>query len=222
MSFLASELETENNCMRVWIAVQFHLSQADIITDRLMQHWKALFSLQCESRDSFLAFYSKAKSTLHKLKKSKSVTVTDNVFLKAYFVMAIEADELQQEIKGFLKYSSFSYHENIERIFAYYCAQTTDNHIRDKPKSILGTPTQRQRKAGDNRGKSEGTVDTAKAACILSPVDRNHYDIAWIANFKLDFERKLFQKSKANSDKNRYQNYHCGRDRRGGLHFKER
>ena len=49
-----------------------------------MPQWKSLFGLKCESRNNFLSFYSKVKGILHKLKKEKSVAVTDNVFLKAY------------------------------------------------------------------------------------------------------------------------------------------
>ena len=54
------------------------------------------------------------------MKKIKSVTVIDNVFLQAYFDMAIEAKELQQEVKHFLEDSSSSYHEILERIHADY------------------------------------------------------------------------------------------------------
>jgi len=75
-----------------------------------MQHWKTLFLLRYEVRASFLAFYNKAKSILHKLKKAKSVAVTDNVFLKSYFAIAIEAKEPQQEVEGFLKDTNFIYH----------------------------------------------------------------------------------------------------------------
>ena len=48
----------------------------------------------------FLAFYSKDKSILHKIKKDKSVAVIDNNFLKAYISMAIEDKETYQEVKG--------------------------------------------------------------------------------------------------------------------------
>ena len=80
LSFLASDLETGNNCARVWVAIQCNLLRVDITTSRLIQHWKTLCLLLCEDRDSFLRFYSKAKLILHKLKKEKYVVVTDNNF----------------------------------------------------------------------------------------------------------------------------------------------
>ena len=91
--------------------VQSHFSQVEIITTRVIQHWKTLFSLRYEDR---------AKSILHKLKKGKSVTVTNNVFLKACSVISIEAKEIQQEVKVVLKDSNLSYHEMLERIHANY------------------------------------------------------------------------------------------------------
>ena len=54
-----------------------------------------LFGLKREEKDSFLHFYSKAKSVLFKLNKHKSVVIGDDVFLRAYFSKAIEAPELQ-------------------------------------------------------------------------------------------------------------------------------
>ena len=67
---------------------------SDVTTARVMSHWKSLFGLKCELHDDFLAFRSKAKGVLHKLKKHNSVSVTDGVFLEAYFSMIIEAPEL--------------------------------------------------------------------------------------------------------------------------------
>ena len=62
------------------------------------------------------------------------VAITDRVFLKAYFTMAIEAKELQHEVKGFLKGSSSTYAEILENIHADYRAQTTGEHMRDHDK----------------------------------------------------------------------------------------
>ena len=59
--------------------------------------------------------------------------------MKAYFAMAIEAKELQQEIKGFLKDSMSSYNEVLERIHADYRAQTTGDHMHDTSNSVPGT-----------------------------------------------------------------------------------
>ena len=66
-----------------------------------MTNWSSLLSTKYEDRDSFLSFYSKTKVILHKLTKGILITAKDDVFLKAYFVMDIEAKELQMEVKGF-------------------------------------------------------------------------------------------------------------------------
>jgi len=60
---------------------------------------QALLSLKYEDFYSFLSFYSKIISVLHKLKKSKSIAVTDDVFVKAFFAKAISVDKLQGESK---------------------------------------------------------------------------------------------------------------------------
>ena len=90
-SFPFCPLEDENNCSRVWQKVIKHLITSDITTARVMSHWNTLFGLKYQSRDDFVAFYLKTKGILQKLRKVKSVEVTDNVFLKAYFSMVIEA-----------------------------------------------------------------------------------------------------------------------------------
>ena len=81
-----------------------------------------MFGIKCEPHDDFLAFYLKVKGVLHKLKKGKSVAVTDNMFLKAYFAMVIEASELQTKVRDFLKDTTKSYMEIFEEIHADYRA----------------------------------------------------------------------------------------------------
>ena len=66
---------------------------------------------------------------LHKLKKSKLYAVTDDVFPKAYFAMAVKVKELHQEIKGFLNDSNLTYNEILEKIHTDYCTQTMGGHI---------------------------------------------------------------------------------------------
>ena len=80
-----------------------HLTTSDTMTARVMSHWETLFGLICEDRDYFLAYYSKSKEILHKLKIWNSVAVTDDLFLKVYFAMVIEAPELQLKVRSFLK-----------------------------------------------------------------------------------------------------------------------
>jgi len=63
-----------------------------------------------------MSFYCNAKSILHKLNKGKSVAVTDNFFLKAYFSMAIKAKDLQQEVNVFMNDSSSKYHKILENV----------------------------------------------------------------------------------------------------------
>ena len=75
----------------------------------MSQDWQELFSLRCETMDTFLAFYSSSKRILYKLKKSKSIAASDDVFLKSYFAKHIEVPELQHEVKELLKGSPDSY-----------------------------------------------------------------------------------------------------------------
>ena len=66
-------------------------------------NWSSSLSSKCKDCDSFLSFYSKTKDILHKPTKGNLTTTKDDIFLKAYFSMAIEAAELQTEVKGFLR-----------------------------------------------------------------------------------------------------------------------
>jgi hypothetical protein len=77
-----------------------------------------------------LTFNSKSKGIIHRLKKTNLITVTDEIFLKAYFSMAIEAPELQSEVKKFLKDPSSSYGATLESIHSDYRAQTTGEEMR--------------------------------------------------------------------------------------------
>ena len=99
LSFLATELDGEENFVRVWIRLERHLSSTDIQNARVMTNWSSLLSTQYEDRDSFLFFYSNTKGILHKITKGNSIPDKDDVFLKAYFSMAIEAKELQMEVR---------------------------------------------------------------------------------------------------------------------------
>jgi len=63
--------------------------------------------------------------------KDSSITATNNIFLKAYFSMAIEAKELQTEVKGFLRVTNVTYFETLELIHDNFQGQTTGEHLRD-------------------------------------------------------------------------------------------
>ena len=140
LQYLSTELEDEANCAKVWRAIQSKLSTADVKIARMSQDWHDLFGLKCEDMDSFLSFYSSSKKILHKLKKSKSIAVTDNVFLKSYFAKVIQTPELQHEVKNLLKGDKASYGAILEMIASDYNAQSTNESMRDgayKPQSIL-------------------------------------------------------------------------------------
>ena len=96
---------------------------SDITTALVMFHWQTLFGLKCKNRDNFLAFYSKAKGVIYKLTKGNLVTVTNNVFLEAYYAKVIEAPKLQTDVWGFLKDTSLYYAEVLEYIYTNYRAQ---------------------------------------------------------------------------------------------------
>ena len=130
---MATELETENICCKVWGKVMKHPTTSDITTSCVMYHWKTLFRLKCEDRDDFLAFYSKSKGILHTLKKGNSVAVTDNVFLEAYFDMVIEDPELQPEVWSFLEDPLKLYDKTLESIHANYRAHTMGEDMRGVP-----------------------------------------------------------------------------------------
>ena len=54
------------------------------MTARVMNLWTKLFSLKCEDRDSFNAFYSQVKGITHKLTEHSSVAVQDDTFMPAF------------------------------------------------------------------------------------------------------------------------------------------
>ena len=96
-----------------------------------MSNWQALFTFKCKDHDSFLSLYSKIKSTLHKLKRSNSIAVTDDVFLKEFFAKAISADELKGETKKLLKGGSETCAKILEYIHLDYRALETVELMRD-------------------------------------------------------------------------------------------
>jgi len=95
LSFLATELDGENNYATVWARIEWLLLSTDIKTATVMTNWSSLLSTMCEYPDSFLRFYSKTKGIFKKLTKFNSIADRDDVFLNAYFSMTIEAKELQ-------------------------------------------------------------------------------------------------------------------------------
>jgi len=84
--------------------------------------------------------------------------------------MVIEAKELQQEVKGFLKDNSSSYHEILENIHEDYWTQITYDHMRDESNSVPGTFIIQRGKTGDKGGKSVGTSGASVTLDALTPV----------------------------------------------------
>jgi len=105
------------------------------------------------------------------LKKEKSVAVTDNIFLKAYFAMVIKAKELHQEVKkGLMKDSSSRYYEIIENIHAGYQVHTTVDHIRNTSDLVPGVLIIQQGKMEDKGGKPIGLSGANVTSYTLNPV----------------------------------------------------
>ena len=71
---------------------------------------------------------------IHKLKRSKSNAVTENMFLEAFFNKTISVDELQGESKQLIKGGMETYAEILEFIQSYYRALETDELICDTKK----------------------------------------------------------------------------------------
>ena len=99
---MSVELEAEVNRWVVWDRVNLFLNSSDIMTARVMLHWKTLFGLKCEDRDSYLSFCLSSRGILHELKTSKYVPVTYNIFLKAYFRKMTACPEPQSKVKSCL------------------------------------------------------------------------------------------------------------------------
>jgi len=74
--------------------------------------------------------------------------------------MAIEATEIQTEVKGFLRDTNATYSETLELIHADFRVQTTNKHIRD-------TTMRSGSRAIVRRGKSDDNVKTKKTEEIL-------------------------------------------------------
>jgi hypothetical protein len=205
LNFLADEQDAEENCAKVFTAVEDHLTTGDVTMARSFKLWQELFKLKCDHRDDFLTFYSKSKGIIHRLKKTNYIAVTDEIFLKAYFSMAIEAPELQPEVKKFLKDPASSYGATLESIHSDYRAQTTGEEMRLKAGSSSVLPSALRRATVEVSGKSSLKTDyfppNVKRLLPLSyytqfkawyqhlmvPLDkRTRAEKEWIENFVFD------------------------------------
>ena len=100
-----------------------------------MLHRRTIFLLKYEDRYDSLAFYSKEKGILYKLRKVNLVPVAYNVSLNAYVTMVIEAPELEPKFRNFSKDPSKYYFEILEQICIDYKAQTIGKNTRGVPEA---------------------------------------------------------------------------------------
>jgi len=177
-----------------------------------MKNRSPLLSSKCEGCDSFLSFYSKTKGILHKLTKGNLIAIKDDVFLKVYFLMTIEATELQTEVKGFLRDTNTSYSETLELTHADFRVQTTEEHLRITTTRLGSTVIVRRGKTDDdinlkktdvpvkgtgsfpnNHGKilpSEYYRQFGEWYGVFSAFksERTPEQVTWIEKFKFNFE----------------------------------
>ena len=157
LSFIATEEESNTNCAKVFNVIKNNLSSADITMARDMSHWNQLFGLKCEEKDNFLLFYSRAKSLIFKLKRDKSVAVTDDTFLRAYFTKVIEVPELQTEVKKLVNDRTGTYDTVLDLILKDYRAQETGDALRDVP--LKPSAVMRRGKVDSSTGRDESKED---------------------------------------------------------------
>jgi len=131
LSFLAMELDGENNCTKVWERFAWHLSSTDIKTVQVMMNWNYILLTKYEDRESFLRFYLKTKGILYKITKGNSIAAKDEIFLKAYFLVDIEAKELQTEVKSFLHNTNTMHSETLELVHVDFRVHNTGNNLRN-------------------------------------------------------------------------------------------
>jgi len=94
-----------------------------------MTNWSSLISSKGEDSDSFLSVYSNTKGILHKLTKGNLIPAKDNVFLKSYFLMVIEATELRTEVRVFLRDINVTYSETLELIHTDFRVLATGGYL---------------------------------------------------------------------------------------------
>jgi len=92
------------------------------------------------------------------------ITATDNIFFKAYFSMAIEVKELQQEVKEFLRDTNAVYAETLELIHTYFRIQMTGEHLHD-------TSTQSESTAIVQRGNADEDGALTKTNTLATQVN---------------------------------------------------
>ena len=100
MGYFSPEFKRENNCANVWAAIKSKLTSSDILPAEVYYFWLEIFGMSCVGMDSFLLFYNSVKKLMYQLKYHKGIAVTDDVYLKPFFVKVIKTTELQHEAKN--------------------------------------------------------------------------------------------------------------------------
>jgi len=173
LGFIATEEASERNCAKLWSTINNHLTSADLTMARAMALWNTLFGLKCEERDSFLHFYSKAKSVIFKLKQHKSVAIGDDIFLRAYFAKVIEAPELQTEVKKLVTDKAGTYESILELVHKDFRAQETSGNLRD----VNSGSASSRRSRTEERNPSDNPTKKPKISeeeIVYAPFPTNH------------------------------------------------
>ena len=141
MGFLATTLEKQDNCAICWSQIQDHLTTSELKVGRVLRLWQDFFKLRCDDKGQFLAFYSSATQIIHKLQAVSSIAIGDDTFLRSFFAKAIDAEELKDEAKLFLKDMTKDPIAILQLVHSDFRAQDTRDQLRDddigKSKSIL-------------------------------------------------------------------------------------
>ena len=136
LRFIATELDDEDNCQRVWCHVTRHLSTVDMRMARALEQWRKLFDLKCESMDTFLAFYSDVREAMKKLEQAESVAIGDEVFMRAFLCKSIDVPELQTHAKEFMTNTSDNCLDIFEKIHRDYRSIESSEALRTNDLSL--------------------------------------------------------------------------------------
>ena len=235
LGYLATEQENETNCAKLWAIVQHELTSSELTMARAMSLWNQVFGLKCEERDDFQQFYSKVKGLLFKLKKVKSVAVTDDVFLRAYFAKVIQAPELQTEVKKLITDKNGDYESILQLIHDDFRAQETNDSLRDvatvtgksarrgKPSPVEEEPPAKKVKYTNFPANEEKLIPTHFYTqmrtwynhMVVPKGERSEATKLWMAKFHFDFKADRRDNGNYyhnNNDRDNYRGNNTGRD----------
>ena len=114
--------------------------------------------IELRGQEKILDLYRKSSRIIHKLKKLKSVTVIDDIFLKADIAMVIGPPKLQLEVKKFLKHSHPIYAQRFETRYVYFQKQTMCEGMKSKPGSSYSIVIVQRGEINENLDKEKVTT----------------------------------------------------------------